>query len=118
MESSSKRLYEGMFLVDSALAGSEWDSVNAAISGILERAGAEVVSLEKWDERRLAYDIDGKSRGTYILSYFKAESGKVTGIERDVQLNERIMRVLILRADHGVPAAQSASSGSVSEKGS
>jgi small subunit ribosomal protein S6 len=103
-------MYEGMFLVDSALAGSEWESVNAAIKGIVEKAGGEIVSLEKWDERRLAYGIDGKSRGTYILSYFKAEPGKIPGIERDVRLNERLMRVLILRADHGVPAAQKASS--------
>jgi small subunit ribosomal protein S6 len=70
------------------------------IRTILERAGAEIVSIRKWDDRKLAYDISRKSRGTYILCYFRAEGGRVREIERDVQLSERIMRALILSAEH------------------
>ena len=99
METVVKKLYEAMFLVDSAQAASDWDGVNTAIKNILERAEAEVVSIRKWDERRLAYEIKGKARGTYILCYFKAEGERIKQIERDVQLSERIMRVLILCAD-------------------
>jgi len=94
-----KKLYEAMFLVDSAEASADWDGVNTTIKRILERAEAEIVSLRKWDERKLAYEINGKSRGTYILCYFKAEGEKVREIERDVQLSEQIMRVLILCAE-------------------
>jgi len=94
------RQYEAMFLIDSGLAASDWDGVNAAISKILERAVAEVILMRKWDERKLAYDIAGKSRGTYVLCYFKASPGNVHQIEREVQLSEKIMRVLILKADH------------------
>ena len=96
----NRKLYEAMFLVDSDEASADWDGVNSAIKKILERAGAEIVSMRKWDERRLAYDIDGKSRGAYILCYFRAEGEKLRDIERDVQLSERIMRVLILCAEH------------------
>ncbi len=99
MEAVTKKLYEGMFLVDSALAGSDWDGVVASIENILQRAEAETISLQKWGERKLAYDIDHKSRGTYILCYFRTDGGGITGIEKDVRLSERIMRVLILRAD-------------------
>jgi len=94
-----KRLYEGLFLVDSGEAASDWKGINKTIEKILIRAGAEVVSFKKWDERRLAYEISGKSRGTYILAYFHCDPANVTAIERDVQLNEQIMRVLILRTD-------------------
>ncbi|MHC4571409.1 MAG: 30S ribosomal protein S6 [Planctomycetota bacterium] len=96
----NKKLYEAMFLVDSAEAAADWDGVNGAIKKILERAGAEIVSIRKWDECKLAYDINGKSRGTYILCYFRVEGERVHEIERDVQLSERIMRVLILCAEH------------------
>lgn len=96
----NRKLYEAMFLVDSAEASADWDGVNSAIKKILEKAGAEIVSMRKWDELRLAYDIDGKARGTYILCYFRAEGEKLRDIERDVQLSERIMRVLILCAEH------------------
>lgn len=93
------KLYEAMFLVNSAKAAADWDGITAAIKNILEKAGAEIVSIRKWDDRKLAYEIDGHSRGTYILCYFRAEGRRVRDIERDVQLSERIMRVLILCAE-------------------
>ena len=99
METEVKRLYEGMFLVDSGIAASDWGGVIESVEKVLARAGAEKVSLQKWDERSLAYDVVGKSRGTYILTYFHADPGRISGIERDVQLSESLMRVLILRAD-------------------
>jgi small subunit ribosomal protein S6 len=94
------KLYEAMFLVDSAEAATDWDGITAVIKNILGKAGAEIVSLRKWDERKLAYEISGKGKGTYILCYFRAEGGKIRDIERDIQLSERIMRVLILCAEH------------------
>lgn len=94
-----KKLYEAMFLVDSAQAASDWDGIIGAIETILKRAEAEIVSMKKWDERRLAYDIQKKGRGTYILCYFRADGQKISAIERDVKLTERIMRVLILSAE-------------------
>jgi len=96
---AEKKLYEGMFLVDSGKAASDWDGVNAAINKILDRAEAEIVSIRKWDDRRLAYDIKRTSRGTYMLCYFKAEGQKIQGIEKDVQLSENVIRVLILSTE-------------------
>ena len=100
MEAVVKKLYEAMFLIDSAEAASDWEGINTIIKNILERAEAEIVSIRKWDERKLAYQINGKTRGTYILCYFRAEGKSIRDIERDVQLSERIMRVLILSAEH------------------
>ena len=96
---AAKRLYEGMFLVDSALAAADWDGTLVLIENILKRADAEIVVLRKWDERRLAYDIEHKSRGTYILAYFKVDTQRIAGIEKDVQLSEKVMRVLLLTTE-------------------
>jgi small subunit ribosomal protein S6 len=93
------KLYEAMFLVDSAEATTDWDGVTATIKNILEKAGAEIVSIRKWDDRKLAYEINGKGKGTYILCYFRAAGSKLRDIERDIQLSDRIMRVLILCAE-------------------
>lgn len=94
------KLYEAMFLVDSAEATTDWDGITGYIKSILEKAKAEIVAIRKWDDRRLAYAIKGKSKGTYILCYFKVEGNRLRDIEKDVQLSERIMRVLILCAEH------------------
>jgi small subunit ribosomal protein S6 len=96
---ATKRLYEAMFLVDSAEAGSNWDGILAAINKVLERADAEVVSLRKWADRKLAYEIAHKNRGTYILSYFKALPEKISPMEKDVNLSEQITRVLVLTTE-------------------
>jgi small subunit ribosomal protein S6 len=92
--------YEAMFLVDAAEADADWQSVESGVRKILGRVDAEIISLRRWDTRRLAYEIDKKSRGTYILCYFRADGGRIAEIERTVQLSEQIMRVLILSADH------------------
>jgi small subunit ribosomal protein S6 len=103
LETVAKRLYEGMFLVDSAQAAADWEGTVGVIENILKRADADVVALRKWGERRLAYDVDHKSRGTYVLSYFKADGRRVAGIEKDVQLSENVMRVLILGTEKRPP---------------
>ena len=100
METGVKKLYEAMFLIDSAEAARDWDGIIELISKMLTKADAEIVSIRKWDERALAYPIRRCTRGTYILTYFKGDGKKIHEIERDVQLSERIIRVLILRADH------------------
>ena len=99
MDTVVKKLYEGLFLVDSGAAASDWQGIIDSIEKILARGGAEIVSMNKWDERKLAYAINKKDRGTYILVYFNGDPGGVSVIERDVQLSEQIMRVMILRTD-------------------
>jgi len=96
---TKKKLYEAMFLVDSADAGSDWDGVIAAITKTLERAEVDIVSITKWDDRRLAYEIKRKARGTYILCYFRSDGQNNDQIETAVQLSEKIIRVLILCVD-------------------
>ena len=98
-----KRLYEALFLVDSGEAASDWQGINDHVKKIMERNEAEILSIRKWDERPLAYPIMGRKRGTYILVYFNALCAKLSVIERDTQLSERILRVIILRGDHITP---------------
>ena len=96
--------YEGMFLFPQT-ATADMGAAVAHIESILERAGAEIVSVCKWDERRLAYDIKGNKRGLYFLTYFKADRSRIAGIERDCNLSEQLLRAMVVRADQ-VPAEE------------
>ena len=91
--------YEGLFLFPQSVSANLKAAVDH-IETILGRADAEVISLQKWDERRLAYQIKGVKRGVYFLVYFKAEHDKLTSIERDCNLSEELLRAMVLRADH------------------
>jgi small subunit ribosomal protein S6 len=100
LETGVKKLYEVMFLIDSAEAAKDWDGIIELVTKMLNKIDAQIVSLKKWDERPLAYPIKRCSRGTYILAYFKADGLKIHELERDVLLSERVMRALILRVEH------------------
>ncbi len=95
--------YEIMFLFDPTFAADE-EKVREEIERILGRAEAKVTFLEKWDERRLAYEIKGRRRGTYYLVYFDCAGDKITGIERDARLSETVLRILVKRAEDISPA--------------
>lgn len=91
--------YEVMFLANQAAAASFGDLL-AHINHLLQRANAEVIAMKKWDERRLAFEIDKQKRGVYILSYINCPTDMVSHLERDVQISDQLMRVLITSADH------------------
>ena len=91
--------YEAMFLIGQSVAA-DLAGVIQHINEVLARGHAEVIAMRKWDERRLAYEIRGQKRGLYILVYFRAAGPDVAHIERDCNLSEKILRTLILRADH------------------
>src|SRR5881396_3443834 len=91
--------YEGMFLLPPAGA-LDAEAMIKIVTGIIERHGGAILVIKKWDERKLSYEIKGQKRGTYVIAFFTAPGGAVTQIERDVNLSEEILRVIVLRADH------------------
>ena len=97
-------IYEGMFLFPQS-AAADMRGVVDHVQSILERAGAELIAIQKWDERRLAYDIASNKRGLYILTYFKSDRSEIPTIERACNLSELMLRAMILRAEH-VPAEE------------
>lgn len=100
MTEDNKFLYEGMFLFNTQAIGGSLEQAVNHVKEILARAEAEVISLARWDERKLAYEIAGQKRGLYLLAHFKVRPAQVANIERDINLSELLLRGLLLRADH------------------
>ncbi len=112
MSSSKGRTYnyEAMFLLSQSVAADLGGAVEH-LKGIIAKAGATLIAMRKWDERRLAYEIRKQKRGTYILAYFSSDPTKVQIVERDCNLSEQILRTLILRVDHLTPEEMQAADG-------
>lgn len=98
------RTYECMCLLDNREVRKGWQPLKDAVTGMFKKHGAEMLSARRWDERRLAYPINGQHRATYLLAYFKADTQQVAGIRRDLQFNESVLRSLVLGCDE-VPAS-------------
>jgi small subunit ribosomal protein S6 len=92
-------VYECMFLLDTNKVAGDQATAAKQLHGILERNSAEVLASRPWEERRLAYPIRGHKKGLYYLTYFRTEGQNLPTLERDFQLNEMILRTLILHVD-------------------
>jgi small subunit ribosomal protein S6 len=92
-------VYEGLFLFPQSATGNLQAAVDH-LNALFERAGAELISLAKWDERRLAYEIEGNKRGVYFLAYLRIAAPKMATFERACNLSERLLRSMVTRADH------------------
>jgi small subunit ribosomal protein S6 len=98
MSETQTNTYEGLFLFPQS-AGSNLQAASEHVIHLLDRAGGEILSFGKWDERRLAFEIKGSKRGVYFLSYFKCDPTKLISLERDCNLSEQLLRAMITRAD-------------------
>jgi ribosomal protein S6 len=94
------QLYEGLFLLNQQAVAGDFNAAVEFVRNVLERAGAQVRLLKKWDERKLAYEIKGQKRGAYLLAYFLVEGVQIANIERDCNLSEVVLRNLIIKAEH------------------
>ncbi|MEM7681510.1 MAG: 30S ribosomal protein S6 [Planctomycetota bacterium] len=99
MPDNTPRLYEGLFLVNQAAIAGDLDKATADVHEMLRRIDAEVLTLGRWDERRLAYPIAGQKRGLYILAIFRAAPDQLVTIERECNLSDIVLRVMVVRAD-------------------
>jgi small subunit ribosomal protein S6 len=88
--------YEATILVRSAAARADYDGTIAAVRQTYEAEGASFIELEKWEERKLAYPVDGETSALYLNAYFSADPAAIEKIERRARLGETILRQLVI----------------------
>ena len=92
-------VYECMFLLDPNKVAGDVPKAAQQLRAVLERNHAEILASRPWDERRLAYPIKGHKKGLFYLTYFRTEGKNILNLERDLALNEMVLRCLILHIE-------------------
>ena len=95
--------YEGMFLLDHGKVKNNVEKGIDEVKSVLEKHQATVHEIGKWDERKLAYEINRQKRGSYVLVHFEASGDAVDEIRRECALNEVILRNLLIRLESKFP---------------
>jgi small subunit ribosomal protein S6 len=95
--------YEGMFLLDNSKVKADAAECVGVVTEMLKKHQGEVVRVERWDERKLAYEIRGQKRATYILAHFKMAPEKPGELRHDVNLNESFLRILVQNVGEEFP---------------
>jgi small subunit ribosomal protein S6 len=109
------RSYELMFIVHPEEDDDGLNAVVDRVEGFIERSGGEVVRIEPWGLRRLAYPIQDQWEGQYVLMQLKLDAQSVATLERDIGLVEQIIRHLIVRLEGEVEATESAEEATTAE---
>ena len=92
-------VYEGMFILDSNRYSRDTTGVSGQIPEMIEKLGGEMLANRLWEDRRLAYPINGQRKGTYWLTYFRLDSAQLTALNRQCQLSDSILRTMFLKVE-------------------
>jgi small subunit ribosomal protein S6 len=96
--------YEVMYVIDPALEDSARIELINRFSDLVKKNGGEVDRVDEWGKRRLAYAIQYKTEGYYVLMYIKAPAELPREIERNMQISDSVLRYLTVRYEGELPA--------------
>ena len=91
--------YETVFILTPVLSDVQMKEAVEKFKSLLKHEGAEIVNVENWGLRKLAYPIQNKSTGFYNLIEFNAESPIVDKLEIQFRRDERVIRFLTLKME-------------------
>jgi small subunit ribosomal protein S6 len=89
-----------MFIFDSNQYARDPGGVSGRLAKIVQDCGGELLVSRLWAEQKFAYPIDGHRKGTYWLTYFRMDSNRQKDFLRQCQLNDNILRNLVLTVDN------------------
>ena len=93
------RNYEGLFIIDADLQTDASKGVVAQIQEMVSKNGGRVESMQDWGKKRMAYKINKKQDGQYVLLNFQLDSNQTKKMEQALKLNDNIVRYLIINKD-------------------
>lgn len=95
----NKRTYELIFIVDPAAADEEVMRLSEGVQKIITGQGGSIVKTEMMGKRQLAYEINHKKDGTYVLLEVEGSGGEIAEVERRMRVNDQILRYMTVRVD-------------------
>lgn len=90
--------YETIFIIDATLAEENITALKDKFVSLIEKNG-EVESVDEWGKRRLAYEINDRTEGIYVLANFKAEPDFPKELDRQYKITDGILRTIIIKKD-------------------
>lgn len=95
--------YEVVYVLDPAQGEEAIAAQVANFKSLAEQNGSDVV-VEEWGNRKLAYPINYKTEGYYVLMYIKAPADLPRELERNLKISDQVLRYLVIRYEGELPA--------------
>jgi small subunit ribosomal protein S6 len=95
----ANRTYEVMYIVDPDTADEKIQKLNDAVGKLIKKEGGEVVRMDDIGLRNLAYPIQKKNEGHYVLFEIEGSGQEIAELERRMRVNDMILRYITVRVD-------------------
>jgi small subunit ribosomal protein S6 len=102
----ANRTYEVMYIIDPDTADDKIAKLNDAVGKLVKKEGGTVVRMDDIGRRPLAYSIQKKTEGYYVLFEIDGTGQEIAELERRMRVNDMIMRYLTVRVDEDRKAAE------------
>ena len=93
----AQNLYETMFVLKPTLTPEETQARINFVKEVITSQGGEIVAVDEWGSRKLAYKVEKFDRGYYYIAYFKAEGKAILELERVYTITEDVIKFMTLR---------------------
>ncbi|MBP6963339.1 MAG: 30S ribosomal protein S6 [Armatimonadetes bacterium] len=93
------RPYEVLYIVHPDLTDEQITPITEKYKAVVEGQGGEVESINRWEKRRLAYEVKGQMDGIYVLMNYTGEPAVSAELDRTMKIGEDVLRHLIVRTD-------------------
>lgn len=89
--------YELLFIIDNSAADEVKEAIIAKMSQLVTDNGGSVEKVDKWGAKKLAYPINFKEDGYYVLMNFECEPALIAEMERQLRINDQVMRHMVVK---------------------
>lgn len=94
-----KRTYESVAIINATLEDDQIESTISRMQETITTHGGEMLDLDKWGRKRLAYPINKAKSGYYVIFRFNASTDLIATLERNYRLDENVIRYLTIQLD-------------------
>ncbi len=91
------RKYESLYVIHPEVVGDDLTAMVERFQSVLTDQKAEILKLDNWGTRKLAYPIKKQEKGCYVQTIFEAEATVIAEYERRLRLDENVLRFLTVR---------------------
>ncbi len=95
----TKHTYELTYIVNAVISDDQIKGLVKRVHKFIEENGGDILEVDEWGSRRLAFPINKKRNGHYVNLYFEAEGDLIVRLERALTLEDDILRYLTLKMD-------------------
>ncbi|MEX0843912.1 MAG: 30S ribosomal protein S6 [Balneolaceae bacterium] len=95
----SKNYYEFTYIINPVLEEDKFKEITDKVTKLIETNDGEIEEVDEWGLRQFAYNINKKGSGFYVNMYFAAPAEAIAKIERQLRIDDDILRFMTLKYD-------------------